>query len=138
MDFWGVTCSRRFKCERKLLLSFKKQTLGKLLVKTNPKVEHRFADYPVRVREKMQYLRSLVLETAEENEGIEQLEEALKWGEPSFVTKIGSTLRMDWKEKSPNQYAQCISSAQVDWQTPLNWCLTISFSTRETAQLCLS
>jgi len=112
VDFWGVTCSRRFKCERKLLLSFKKQTLGKLLVKTNPKVEQKFADYPVRVREKMQYLRSLVLETAEETEGIEQLEEALKWGEPSFVTKIGSTLRMDWKEKSPNQYAmyfQCTS-----------------------------
>jgi len=40
------------------------------------------------------------------------LEETLKWGEPSFVTKNGSTLRMDWKEKMPNQYAmyfQCTS-----------------------------
>lgn len=36
----------------------------------------------------------------------------LKWGEPSFVTKIGSTLRMDWKSKAPDQYAlyfQCTS-----------------------------
>ena len=33
-------------------------------------------------------------------------------GEPSFVTKYGSTLLMDWKEKTPNQYAmyfQCTS-----------------------------
>ncbi len=33
-------------------------------------------------------------------------------GIPSFVTKSGSTLRMDWKEKSPDQYAmyfQCTS-----------------------------
>ena len=29
----------------------------------------------------------------------------LKWGDPSFVNKYGSTLRMDWKEKKPNQYA---------------------------------
>ena len=40
------------------------------------------------------------------------LKETLKWGEPSFVTPIGSTLRMDWKPKSPDQYAlyfQCSS-----------------------------
>ena len=60
----------------------------------------------------MQFLRELVIETAEETEGIKELEETLKWGEPSFVTKNGSTLRMDWKEKAPDQYAmyfQCTS-----------------------------
>ena len=35
---------------------------------------------------------------------ITQLEETLKWGEPSFLTKHGSTLRMDWKSKTPDQY----------------------------------
>lgn len=34
-----------------------------------------------------------------------RLEETLKWGEPSFVTQNGSTLQIDWKEKTPNQYA---------------------------------
>ena len=29
----------------------------------------------------------------------------MKWGEPSFLTKNGSTLRMDWKAKTPAQYA---------------------------------
>ncbi len=83
---------------------------------TNPKVNEVFANYPENVRGKMQFLRDLIIETAEETEGIKDLEETLKWGEPSFVTKNGSTLRMDWKEKKPNQYAlyfQC-SSRLVD------------------------
>jgi len=36
----------------------------------------------------------------------------LKWGEPSYLVKKGSTLRMDWKSQSPGQYAmyfQCTS-----------------------------
>ena len=40
------------------------------------------------------------------------MEETLKWGEPSLITKKVSTLRMDWKEKTPDQYAmyfQCTS-----------------------------
>ena len=60
----------------------------------------------------MQRLRELVIETAEETAGISHLEETLKRGEPSFVTKNGSTLRMDWKPKKPDQYAlyfQCTS-----------------------------
>ena len=81
-------------------------------LKTNSKVTEIFDNYPDFVRDKMQYLRKLVIETAEETEGINVLEETLKWGEPSFVTKNGSTLRMDWKEKTPDQYAmyfQCTS-----------------------------
>ena len=74
-------------------------------LKTNSKVTEIFDNYPDFVRDKMQYLRKLVIETAEETEGINVLEETLKWGEPSFVTKNGSTLRMDWKEKTPDQYA---------------------------------
>jgi hypothetical protein len=81
-------------------------------ITTNPKVETVFANYPDFVRDKMQKLRELVIETADETAGISDLQETLKWGEPSFVTKNGSTLRMDWKEKTPNQYAmyfQCTS-----------------------------
>lgn len=73
-------------------------------IKTNPKVEEVFANYPDFIRDKMQRLRELVIETALELPNISQLEETLKWGEPSFLTKDGSTLRMDWKEKTPNQY----------------------------------
>jgi hypothetical protein len=86
--------------------------MGKLTLKTDPRVNEVFANYPDFVRDKLQYLRELVIETAEETEGVTVLEETLKWGEPSFVTKNGSTLRMDWKEKTPDQYAmyfQCTS-----------------------------
>ncbi len=79
---------------------------------TNPQIEKFFDAYPDFVRDKMRYLRDLVKETAEEMPEIAELEETLKWGEPSFITKIGSTLRMDWKAKSPDQYAlyfQCSS-----------------------------
>lgn len=81
-------------------------------LKTDPKVETVFNNYPDHVKEKMLTLRKLVIETAKETEGISELHETLKWGEPSFVTKIGSTLRMDWKPKNPDQYAmyfQCTS-----------------------------
>ena len=74
-------------------------------IKTDPRVEVVFANYPDFIRDKMQFLRDLVIETAEEIQGISKLEETLKWGEPSFLVKNGSTLRIDWKEKSPNQYA---------------------------------
>ncbi|WP_289024248.1 DUF1801 domain-containing protein [uncultured Salegentibacter sp.] len=86
--------------------------MGKLTLKTDPRVNEVFANYPDFVRDKLQHLRELVIETAEETEGVTVLEETLKWGEPSFVTKNGSTLRMDWKEKTPDQYAmyfQCTS-----------------------------
>ena len=36
---------------------------------------------------------------------LKELEETLKWGEPSYLVKKGSTIRMDWKSKAPNQYA---------------------------------
>ncbi|MEX2485402.1 MAG: DUF1801 domain-containing protein [Brumimicrobium sp.] len=86
--------------------------MEKVKLKTSSKFNNKFDSYPTEVRNKMQYLRELVIETANETEDINNLEETLKWGEPSFVTKNGSTLRMDWKEKSPNQYAmyfQCSS-----------------------------
>ncbi len=86
--------------------------MGKIKLNTNPKVNTIFKQYPDAVRDKMLFLKNLVIETAEEMEGVEEMELTLKWGEPSFITKNGSTLRMDWKEKTPHQYAmyfQCTS-----------------------------
>ncbi|MDT0685081.1 DUF1801 domain-containing protein [Autumnicola psychrophila] len=86
--------------------------MGKLILKTNPKFSAKFGNYPDEVREKLQFLRELIVETAKETEGVTELEETLKWGEPAFVTENGSTFRIDWKEKSRDQYAmyfQCTS-----------------------------
>lgn len=79
--------------------------MSSIHIKSSKEVESVFSNYPISVRNKMQYLRALILESANEIEELEELEEALKWGEPSYLTKKGSTLRIDWKEKHPNQYA---------------------------------
>lgn len=79
--------------------------MSKLNIKTSPEFEAKLASYPDFVRDKMLFLRELVEETAEEISEITDLEETTKWGEPSFLTKHGSTLRMDWKQKAPDQYA---------------------------------
>lgn len=79
--------------------------MSALQIKTDPKVEVKFKQYPPYAREKIEKLRSLILEAAEEIEGIREVEETLKWGEPSYLVKKGSTIRMDWKEKAPEQYA---------------------------------
>jgi hypothetical protein len=72
---------------------------------SNPAVKTVFDNYPKRVQSRMRHLRKLVLETAKEVESVEHLEETLKWGEPSYLTKHGSTIRMDWKMKTSDQYA---------------------------------
>lgn len=87
---------------------------------THPKVESVFENYPNSVRKQMRTLRKLILETAEEMEEIKAIEETLKWGEPAYLTKNGSTLRIDWKAKLPNQFAiyfQCTSSLIPTFKT---------------------
>jgi len=76
-----------------------------LQIKTNPDVATVFDKYPDWARKKVNNLRRLIIETAKETESVTRLEETLKWGEPSYLTKHGSTIRIDWKEKTPDQYA---------------------------------
>jgi uncharacterized protein (UPF0248 family) len=71
---------------------------------TNPQITAKFASYPEHIQSKLHHLRQLILEAAEENEDIGEIEETLKWNEPSYLAKGGSTVRFDWKPKTPNQY----------------------------------
>ena len=71
----------------------------------HPGVRERFLSYPDDARGKLLHLRELILETATAANDIGSVEETLKWGEPSYVSRIGSTVRIDWKEKAPAQYA---------------------------------
>lgn len=76
-----------------------------LQIQINPEVKLVFDNYPDSVRDRMFALRELVLMTAQEIDGLASVEETLKWGEPSYLTKIGSAIRIDWKPKAPGQYA---------------------------------
>jgi hypothetical protein len=71
----------------------------------NTEVAEIFATYPEQARKKMLFLRQLVFDTASEIEGLGELVETTKWGEPSYIVKGGSTVRMDWKESNPSHYA---------------------------------
>lgn len=71
----------------------------------NPQVENVFLNYPETVRESMLRLRQLIFATARDSAEIDHLEETLKWGEPSYLAKGGSTVRIDWKEAKPRHYA---------------------------------
>ena len=74
----------------------------------DPAVEAHFNAYPAHVRKKMLLLRELIFKVAAETDGVGEIQETLKWGEPAYVTaasKSGSTIRMDWKSKQPEQLA---------------------------------
>ena len=71
----------------------------------NPEVAAVFATYPIKFRTKLTFLRKLIFDTATRTEGVGEIEETLKWGEPSYLTKNGSTIRINWKEKLGDHYA---------------------------------
>jgi hypothetical protein len=62
---------------------------------------------PEPLKGKLLALRALILDTARKTEGVGRLEEALKWGQASYLTsesKSGSTVRID-RVKSADQVA---------------------------------
>jgi hypothetical protein len=74
----------------------------------NSEVQTVFNSYPQKVKSKLLYLRQLIFDTASEIENIGEIEETLKWGEPSYLTsksKSGSTIRIAWKETQAEQYS---------------------------------
>ena len=91
----------------------------KLTINQNPKVKEKFKSYSKEIQTKLNHLRSLIIETANENESVHEIEETLKWGEPSYIAKKGSTIRIDWKPKTPEQYAiyfKCTSKLVVTFK----------------------
>ena len=74
----------------------------------DPAVARVFDAYPPAIRRKLLALRTLIFRTAAATDGVGELQETLKWGEPAYVTSksgSGSTIRIDWKKSSPSQYA---------------------------------
>lgn len=64
-----------------------------------------FNSYPANMRKKLMRLRHLIVDVAEELDADSSLEESLKWGEPGYWVKGGSTIRLGWKKSKPDQYA---------------------------------
>lgn len=69
----------------------------------NKAVRKIFENYPEVYRSKLLFLRELIFEVVSEDEDI-VCEETIKWGEPSYIAKKGSTIRIAWNSKKPEQY----------------------------------
>lgn len=70
-------------------------------------VEAVFSAYPLPVQRRLLELRSLIFDVAKKTSGVGQLEEALRWGQPSYLTSetgSGSTIRIDQIRNEPSKY----------------------------------
>ena len=75
---------------------------------SDPKVAAAFNVFPPVTRKKLMRLRMLIFDVAKETEGVGELEETLKWGQPSYLTKkpkCGSTIRIGREKKTEGDYA---------------------------------
>lgn len=73
-----------------------------------PEVSAVFDALPEQVRDRLLQLRELIFDTAVQTEGVGELEEALRWGDPSYLTKqtrSGSLVRINKKNPEGTQYA---------------------------------
>lgn len=74
---------------------------------STPEITEKFASYPSKIRTKLLSLRTLIFEVASETKKVGELEEVLRWGEPSYLTTeshSGSIIRIN-KAKKEGEYA---------------------------------
>ncbi|MEM9074849.1 MAG: DUF1801 domain-containing protein [Myxococcota bacterium] len=63
----------------------------------DPAVADAFASFTPKVRKGLLALRAMIYETAEALDGVGEITEALRWGQPSYLTskpKSGTTIRL--------------------------------------------
>jgi hypothetical protein len=88
--------------------SAKKRAVAKRAAAPGSAVHAAFAATPEPARTKLRALRRLILDTAKTTKGVGPIEEALKWGQPSYLTAqtgSGSTIRIDQVKSAGNQVA---------------------------------
>jgi Domain of unknown function (DU1801) len=69
----------------------------------NAKVAAIFAAATPAMRRKLLALRRLILETAAESRDVAALDETLRWGEPAYVCKTGSPIRIAPSKSEPTR-----------------------------------
>ncbi len=82
--------------------------MSKLLPPLPDDVREVFDAWPSEARAQLRMLRALIYATAERTPGVGKLEEALRWGEPAYITsqtRSGSTVRLGWKATRPEHVA---------------------------------
>ncbi len=67
----------------------------------NQLINDKISVYPRQARDKFIQIRDLIYAVAQDND-IVDIEETLKWGQPSYLCKSGSTIRVDWQPERPD------------------------------------
>lgn len=70
----------------------------------NEDVKNTILLYPKKIQKQLLAIRKIIFDLQTQHSDIAEIEETLKWGEPSYLTKSGSTIRISWKKSSPEQY----------------------------------
>ena len=76
----------------------------------NDDVARVYRTYSGAQQERLLELRALILEVASELDEVSEVEECLKWGQPSFIAKpkgVGSTVRIDKNGEGVSAYFIC-------------------------------
>jgi hypothetical protein len=74
---------------------------------SSPEMTEKFASYPSKTRANLLYLREMIFNVASKKKEVGEIDETLRWGEPSYLTtesRSGSMIRID-KFKSEGKYA---------------------------------
>ncbi len=77
----------------------------------NPAVQKVYENYPRRISNKLLALREIIFRIANASDEIGQIEETLKWDNPSYLThrpKSGTTIRLSTVRTSDDKYAMSV------------------------------
>lgn len=77
----------------------------------NPDVRDTFTGYSPKVASRLLAVRDLIFEIAARTDEIGEIEETLKWGEPSYLTrapKSGTTIRLTTLRSDSEKFAVCV------------------------------
>lgn len=85
----------------------------------DPNVEAAFRGFPEDVREDLLSLRDMIFDVAADTEGVDALEESLKWGQPSYRPKarFGTAVRLGvGKTGGPALLTHCQTRVMHDFR----------------------
>jgi len=88
--------------------AIRKRAAAKSAANNTSAVDAVFDACPKDIKTRLKALRRLILDTARSTKGVGRLEEALKWGQPSYLTAetgSGSTIRIDRVKSEKSQVA---------------------------------